>query len=339
MNIKIVSSALLIASTAISMAADASVRFMRKDGSQNDVIISDHSKDKIIYKMRGQGQEKKAVALNKLDGIYFYRPPIFEEALSLYKGRKYAEAKKKFAECQKAFKKVDTIPNNYSSLAGFYVLECSRRQFDLDALSREQEKFSKEGLTNEVQLQQLEVNAFWEAVRLKDWDRLDNLAKSWLKKKLPGSQRAQIAYCHGLALEQLGAKDPLKLDGAINAYNRALTADSTASMEIVAAAASNALRIYHSDPKVQLAITQWGTNNENKGSVGYQRLIEANALTKLYLLGGFETFKPLPAEYQEFTKYEKSASKDESKEEPKEELKEELKEDAKEKPKKKSKEK
>jgi len=318
MNIKIVSSALLIASAALSMAEDASVRIMHKDGSQEDVIIINHGNEKIMYKMKVQDLNKKTVALNKLDGIYFYRPPVFDEALSLYKGRKYAEAKKKFIDCKKAFKKVDELPNNYSTLAGFYVLECSRRQFDFDALSSEQEKFSKEGLTNEVQLQQLEVNAFWEAVRLKDWVRLDKLAQSWLKRKLPGSQRAQIAYCHGLALEQLGVKEPSKLDDAINAYNRALTADSTASMEIVAAAASNALRIYYSDPKVQMAITQWGTNNENKGSSGYQRLIEANSLAKLYQLGGFEAFKPLPAEYQEFTKYEKPKPKEELKEESKE---------------------
>lgn len=306
MNIKIVSSVLLIASAAISTAADASARIMQKDKSNIDVIILDHGNGKIMYKMNPKDLNKKTVALNKIAGVYFYRPPIFKEAMTLYKGRKYAEAKKKFLECKEAFKRVDEMSNNYSSLAGFYSLECSRRQFDLEALSSEQEKFSKEGLSNEIHIQQLEVNAFWEAVRLKAWARLDTLAVSWHDKELSGSQRAQVAYCHGLALEQLGAKDPKKSDDAIIAYNMALTADSTTSMEIVVEAANNALRIYHTDPNVQLAIKQWGTNDENKASPGYARLIEANCFTKLYFLGGFDAFKPLPAEYLEFKKYEDS---------------------------------
>ncbi len=286
-------------------AADARARIMRKDTSHDDVLISQYRNGTLIYKMKENDLHSKKLAVSKLDSIYFYEPRLFSEAMSLYQARDYAEAKKKFLVCNAAFKKVDTAPNNYGTLAGFYVLECSRRQFDLSSLSSEQEKFRKDGLTRETQLQQLEVNAFWEAVRSKSWERLDRLAEGWRKRKVTGTQRAQIAYCHGLALEELAKKNPKRMTEALNAYNRALSADFTASHEIVIAAASNALRMYSSNPKVQLAIKLWGSEDENKGSSGYQLLLEANTLTKLYIEAGWDVSKPLTPEYKAFLKYEK----------------------------------
>lgn len=305
----LISLALLIAMTPILSAVDAPARLMRKDKSHDDVLMLSYRKGTATYKMKKNDLNIANVPVSDLDSIYFYEPPIFAEAMALYQGRNYAEAKKKFIACEKAFKKVDTAPNNYGTLAGFYVLECSRRQFDLSALSSEQEKFRKEGLTRETQLQQLEVNAFWEAVRSKSWERLDRLAQGWQKRKVTGSQRAQIAYCHGMALEQLAKKNPKRMTEALNAYNRALSADFTASHEIVVAAASSALRIYNSNPKVQHAMKLWGTEDESKGSSGYQFLLEANTLTKLYLQAGWDVDKPLTPEYKAFLNYEKPKEK------------------------------
>ena len=299
------SMALLIAMTPMLSAADAPARLMRKDASHDDVLILSYGKGTVTYKMKKNDLNIAKVAMSDLDSIYFYQPPIFAEAMALYQGRNYVEAKKQFIKCEKAFKTVDTAPNNYGTLAGFYVLECSRREFDLTALGGEQEKFRKDGLTRETQLQQLEVNAFWEAVRSKSWERLDRLAQGWQKRKVTGAQRAQIAYCHGMALEQLAKKNPKRMTDALNAYNRALSADFTASHEIVVAAANSALRIYSSNPKVQLAMKLWGTEDESKGSSGYQLLLEANTLTKLYLQAGWDVDKPLTAEYKAFLNYEK----------------------------------
>jgi hypothetical protein len=152
----------------------------------------------------------------------------------------------------------------------------------------------------------LEVNIFWEAVRLKDWDRLDRLAEAWRKRKVTGGQRAQIAYCHGLALEKLSEKDPTKLPKALNAYNTALSADFTSSMELVVESASNALGLYFKDPEVQQAIRFWKTEDENPNSTGYLRLMEAHALVKLYKQAGFEQVKPLMENHTKFLKYEPS---------------------------------
>lgn len=286
MKIRFLLSTLLLAAGVTCISAqdqDVPVRLMMKNGSNNDVILTEYKSGGLTYKTSAKDLNRKKVSMNKVASVYFYMPPVFSQALNMYQGRKYAEAKTKFVECQKTFAATAALPNNYSTLAGFYSLECSRRQFDLETLSNEQKSFLKESLTRETHLQQLEVNAFWEGVREKNWDQLDRLAQAWLKRKVSGSQRAQIAYCHGLALEELAQKDPKLTKQALNAYNRALTADFTASTEIVIAAANQALGIYLADPKVKQAIKDWGTDKERKSGSGYKNLLEANALSLIHI--------------------------------------------------------
>jgi len=307
MNIRslhfLIPAAMLMVTSSQALAVDAPARLLYKDNSQDDVLITKYQNGTVTYRANDKDLNRVVVGPAKLDAIYFYKPKMFAEAMDLYRGRKYAEAKTKFAECEEFFKHVDDAPNNYATLAGFYKMECSRRMMKLDELSDELEKFRKQGLTRETHLQQLEVNAFWEAVRLKDWERLDRLAQAWRKRKVSGGQRAQIEYCHGLALENLAKKNPKLLTDALNAYNRALTSDFTASTEIVAAAANNALRIYNSDPEVALAIKLWGTEDERPNSTGHQRLLEANTLIKLYKQAGFNVVSPLDSAFDKFYKY------------------------------------
>ena len=63
------------------------------------------------------------------------------------------------------------------------------------------------------------------------------------------SQRAQIAYCHAVALQGLG-----KTQEALDAYAVALTAVSFKSAVIVNAAALAALDLYLADKEVQKEI-------------------------------------------------------------------------------------
>jgi len=310
MNIRsLFSPVCLLAMTLVAGAADAPARLMFKDKSNLDILVTQYGKGNVTYKTNPKDLNRVKVSLTKLQTVYFYEPPVFKEAMALYEGRKYAEAKKGFQKCAEAFKSVESAPNNYATLAEFYALECSRRMFDLEALSADQKKFRKNALTRETHLQQLEVNAFWDAVRLKEWERVDSLAKEWHKRKVTGSLRVQIAYCHGLALEQLAKKDPTKWIPAVNAFNMALSADFTASSEIVIAAATHALQMYAADEKVKSAIKVWGTKKQKKGSVEYQRLLEAHALTKFYVMGGFDAIKPLAPELKAFLKYEEPKEK------------------------------
>lgn len=300
----LLTAAAAVACFGTAVAEEAWTRLMYNDGSHDDVIMLDYKRGTIWYKLKPNDLNVTKVGPSKIQSFYFYVPKSYKEAYGLYNARNYAEAKKKFAAIERQWKKIDTAPNNFASLAGFYKLECSRRMMDLDALTNEQAAFRKEGLTRENQIQQLEVNKFWEAVRLKDWSRLDRLAKDWTKKKVTGSQRAQIAYCHGLALENLAKENPRLLTSALNAYNMAMTADFSASTELVVAAASNSLRIYANDPEIKLAMKLWGTDDEDANGGGHQRLLEANKLVKLYKLAGLDKVTPLKAEFRAFEKYE-----------------------------------
>ena len=296
-------SVLLMIAGPVESADEVPARLLLKDGSHDDVHVSSYKEGVVTYRINQRAINSVRIGPDKLTAVYFYEPKVFSEAMNLYRGRKYSEAKEKFAECETVYKPVDTAPDNYGTLAGFYKLECNRRMMDLDALSRELEKFSKKGLTRETQIQQLEVNAFWEAVRLKDWERLDRLAQAWRKRKVSGSQRAQISYCYGLALENLAKKNPERMNDALNAYSWVLSADFTASSELVTATFHNVLRIHNGDPRVVLAIKLWGSEDENSNSAGYHHLIEANTLVKLYKQAGFDKVKPLDPAYMKFLKY------------------------------------
>ncbi|MBT8037634.1 MAG: hypothetical protein KJO21_08830 [Verrucomicrobiae bacterium] len=308
MNIRffqyLIPSLLLMIAAPNAFAVEAPARLLYKKGSHDDVLVISYKEGFVTYRLSKRALNQVRVGPSKLSAVYFYEPKIFTEAMDLYRGRKYAEAKEKFAECETAYKPVDTAPDNYGTLAGFYKLECNRRMGDLDALSSELEKFIKKGLTRETHLQQLEIYAFWEALRLKDWERLDLLAQAWVKRKVTGSQRAQIAYCHGLALEHIAKKDPSRMTDALNTYNQVITADFTTSHELVTNAFHHILGIYNDYPGVALAIRTWETEDENRNSTGYQYLIEANAMVKLYKQAGFERTRSLDSAYQKFFKYD-----------------------------------
>ena len=101
----------------------------------------------------------------------------------------------------------------------------------------------------------------------------------------------------------MAQKDPNRTIDALNAYSRAMIADGTTSIEMVLEAANNALRIYANDPGVKLAVKLWKTEDENRNTVGYQRLMEAASLVSFYQQAGFDQLKPLEPECQKFLNY------------------------------------
>ena len=284
-------------------AGMAPARLYYNDGSHDDVLAISYSAGTMTYKKSEKSLNLQRVQKPKLEAVYFYEPKAYKEAMGHYHSRNYAEAKEIFAKLETEYKTVDTLPDNYSTLSGFYKMECSRRMNDLEALSAELEKFHKKGLSRETHLQQLEVYSFWEAVRLGDWDRLDRLAVEWQPRSLAAGMRVQIEYCHARALDNLCQKDPSRKSQAINAYNRVLTADGTTSMELVLAAALGALNLYSNDDGVKLAMRVWGTDDENRRSAGYERLLEANTLVKFYKQSGFDDLQPLAKEHEKFLEF------------------------------------
>ncbi len=301
----LVPSLLLLACTGIATAADAHsvIVYTTKSGVEDvaPIWIIAASPLNIEYKTTEQSLNRVRKPRAEIKSIYFYEPPIFKEATELFESRDYKGAREKFALCKAGFKALDDLPGNYGTLAGFYELESCRKMFDLEALKQRLDNYQFGSLVRENHRNQLEIYGLWDAVRTKSWPRLDSLATKLLaEKKWIGEHLAQIKYCHGLALE--GVDRPTD---ALNAFNGAFTADYTASEELTKKAASSCLRIIKSHPEVKLAITLWGTEDEDPNSTGYVLLQEGLSLCKLWnkALGGGQALDP---EFAFFLKYEET---------------------------------
>ncbi|RYD19350.1 MAG: tetratricopeptide repeat protein [Verrucomicrobiaceae bacterium] len=222
-------------------------------------------------------------------------PPLpadrgFAVAVDLYQDRKYHEA-------LAAFGKLGAAPvegDEGGLLARFYETECLRRLGNLEGLAKAVVSLEEKPSLGARRLRQLEIDGLWELVGMKQWEGLGRAAQGLAGQRLPGDQRAQVAFCQGLALENLGHRFD-----ALNAYNVAMTADAGASEEVARSAAIGVLRIHHGDPDVRDAIARRGTPEENAGNAGAIRLKEAAAVASLFELS-LGAGASLPQEFREF---------------------------------------
>lgn len=268
---------------------------IQPDGTTQQADLLAATKVSIRYRLSKEDTEIKDRKISELAKIHVTEPPEYRTALDLFQARQYQDAKEIFAALKTRFEPISTLPDNPGTLSAFHELECFRKLGDLEGLSAALQKFNKDPLVRENHLRQIEMYIFWDAVRTKNWGRLDSLAKERLKQRLPGFQRAQVAYCHALALEGLGrAKE------ALDAYDIALTADIGASEEISRKAALAILRIHLADPAVANALKQPEPDPDKTSPVG-ARISEARAVAKLFQLS-LGAGEALPAEYQVFLK-------------------------------------
>jgi hypothetical protein len=292
-------SALLLALFTATAAAQQPAEAFLIDaaGGSERVWITSATHDKIRYQKQEQGGDSTEAAVSGIASIYLLEPAALSEALDLFQGRQYTAAKTKFAAVKMAYQSLRPLPDNPSTTAGYFEMECLRKSGDLPGLAKALEAFDKSGLTRRNQLRQLDLYALWDAVRLKDWPRLQELATVRLKERLPGGQRAQVAWCLGLASESQG-----KPREAIDLYQTALTADGGASEDLARDAALRVMRLHQKDPEVKIAIKQWGSPAEDPQSAGHRRLAEAAALADLWelTLGGAT---PLPTEQKELLRF------------------------------------
>lgn len=278
-----------------------------EDGTSDNAYIVAATRSEIRYRPSPQAIDTTDMKLSEVQSVYLLEPKIYREAMELYQARKYAEAKPLFVQVKEMYKPTAALDNNYSTLAGFYELECLRRLADWEGLSKAVEVFRKDGLMREHHLKQLEIYVFWDALRTKSWQRLVSLGEARLQEKLPAYQRAQVAFCVANAYEAL--KQSSK---ALNAYNTAMVADLGATEEIAEQSAIAIMRIHQASPEVQLAIKLWGTPDENKNSTGYLHLQEAASVAHLYnlTLGGG---KKLPSIFVPLLKFKPEIAKPEQK--------------------------
>jgi tetratricopeptide (TPR) repeat protein len=270
---------------------------IEEEGAFQKVWLTAATKTSIRYRETEMATDTVDAKISDFKGLYLFEPAEFSEAMDLYQARKYEEAKAKFAIIKERFKPVQPLENSHAAQAAFYEMECMRRLGDLEGLAAALQKFIKGPLTREWQLRQLELYVIWDAVRTKSWERVDILAKERATARMPGDQRAQVAYCHGLALEALQRPEE-----ALFAYSTAMTADFGASEEIARQSALRVLAIHMANPAVLNAIKVWGTEDENKNSKGYSDLQEAACVAAMFeaTLGAGA---PLPAEFKKLEKY------------------------------------
>jgi hypothetical protein len=268
-----------------------------EDGGAFRAWILAASNSQIRYKTTKVSTDLVDAKTSDFATIFLVEPPDYSAAMDLYEGRKYKEAQEAFAAVKERCKPIAAMPDNFHTLAAFHEMECFRHLGDYEGLAAVLKTFLKEPLTRENQLRQLDLYIMWDAVRALAWDRVLIIASERDKEVLPGYQRAQVAYCKALALDNLNRGPE-----AVIEYSIAMTADSGASEILAQQSGLKALGIYHKDPEVQVAIRNWGTDDENKNSLGYTRLLEAAAMSVFY-----EKFlslgKPLPKELKAFTKY------------------------------------
>jgi hypothetical protein len=267
------------------------------DGGTFRAYILATTKTQFRYKTTAVSTDFIDARLSDFTTIFLVEPPEYTEAIDLFESRKYQEAREKFAEVKAIHSPIASLPDNFHTLAAFHEMECLRHLGDYEGLADVLKNFIKNPLTRNNHLRQLDLYVMWDAVHAAAWDRVLLIASERDAEALPGYQRAQVAYCKGLALDNLDRGRE-----AIVEYSVAMTADSGASEILAQQAAVKALGVYQRDPEVQIAIQNWGAEDENKNSPGYTRLTEAAALAIFY--GKYLSLgKALPAELKAFEKY------------------------------------
>lgn len=289
---------LLVLLPVLALTAGAQQEFqipavlVEKEGGSSQVWVTRSTKTAFRFKPTEVATSTTDKKFSDIGGLVFLQQPQFARAIDQFQVRKYAEAKEAFASIRKRCQPVAAAPGNPATLAAFFEMECMRRTGDLDGLSAALQDFVKDPLLDENHLRQVELYVLWDAVRTKSWDRLAILARDRAKTRLTPGQRAQVAYCGGLAAENLG-----KPEEALLEYSAAITADAGESDYVARQAALRILGIHSANEQVKKAMANWGTDNENKNSQGYSDLIEAAAVAELFQnsLGGGV---PLPDAYK-----------------------------------------
>lgn len=274
----------------------APAMIVKSDGDADRIWVEAASEKTVRYREDPKSLNRKDAALRTV-AVKFFTPPEFTIAQDHFENRNYEEAQPAFAKAREKFKFTQDVPGNFATLAGFYEIECARKLGNYEEMENLFKKFIPDPLLMQTDKTQLELIPLYNAVRSQDWPRLNILCEEWADKKVPGRIRAQIEYCHGMALDGLG-----KLEDSLIAFNKAFVADYTGSEVLTKKAVLACFAIYEKHPDVALARKLHGTPDEDPNSAGALLLVEAAALVELWnsALGRGDA---LPAEFKSFLKY------------------------------------
>jgi hypothetical protein len=224
-------------------------------------------------------------------------PEEYSKAMDLYENGKFKEAQEEFKKYKEASKSLAQFPNNFHTLSAYYEMECMRNLGDYQGLFTALQSFIKKPLVRDDHNRQLDLYVMWDAFRAEDWNRVVIIAAEMDEVELADYQRVQVAYCYGVGLHKLTRDREALIQYAI-----AMTVDAGGSRPLAQQSAINSLQIYYDDAEVQLAMKNWKTEDENKSSVGYLRLLAANKLAKVYVKM-IRSDVTMPADYKKFLKF------------------------------------
>ena len=294
MNLRVISCAIFALFTTILSYADAAkVVINMKDGSSKSSLLVRADKAKVFYIDNVNDTTESAISRDNIESIFFYRPSSFHKGLESYKLGKFNEAKAAFQTCKKEYQGLKILLGNYSVLASFYEMECARRSGDLESLDKLLDSFRPEALINENFINQLSIYPFWNAVKSRSWDKMLLLAKQWDKKKLPAYQRAQVSYCHALALQAKGEEEESLLK-----FNEVLALSNLKEVDLVENACEKIIDTILAKPGTMDVKKKLRTDKAKKNSTAYYQLLEAASVARLWNNLTNQTRK-LPSKYKD----------------------------------------
>lgn len=267
------------------------------EGRPVRIWINSVANNAIRYFPNPQADAPQDYQLSNARSIFFEESKSFGAAMQQFRARDYKAAAESFGKVVEEFRPVQPLPNNPSSRAAFFEMESLRLIGDYKKMSEKLGKFPKSGISRENELRQLEINMMWDAIGREAWDQLGQLVERHAGLRLPGDQRAQVAYGLGLFHDKKGNSRE-----AIDAYNEAMIADAAASEVVARMSALAILRIHDADPEVRAAKQIWGSEQLKPSSPGYSKLLEAGAVARM-----FEQFigagAPLPDEFKAYLEF------------------------------------
>lgn len=294
----LVTAASINALSAVDLPAKAIIT--NPAGASKQVFLTSTDKKTITYLDTPQDKSPDQFERKDVKSIFFFRPSSFQKGFDAIQNGKFDLAVTHFAKCKDEYKKLNSLKGNYSVISAFYEMESTRRSGNLEGFGQLLDEFRPETLTNENHIQQLEIYPFWNALQAKSWKKIDQLAKQWTTKKLSGSHKAQISYCHGLAYDGLGQKEE-----ALFKLNEVIVFSQLKERELVINAAQKIIDIILSEPSVEEALKTVGTRKENKTTREYRKLIEAASVAKLWDNLSAVQGRSLPSKYKKLLKVEK----------------------------------
>lgn len=203
----------------------------------------------LFFSGNESGKGARGYPFTSIEKLTFREPADWSPALEAEAAGEFAKAADLFDGIATLYRNIDTIVDNYGSLARLHQLECYRKLGKYADVEKKRLLLKKEGLSERYH-SLLDLYVGWGALTRIDAPegvaQLDRLMRSYREKELPAKQLAQAAYLSGIANERLQ-----KTSEALSDYHRAFTLNFGSDKELAKMAMDAALKLYASDTRIE----------------------------------------------------------------------------------------